>query len=101
MAKTAPIGVRFRQDILDHLKKNVGVDTPQGALTFMERFYVHHYKEVSVLDCLQKEEPSKVVKGIENEFMGVPIPDGLTGLPLAVWKNNIKVKARDAAKLKK
>jgi hypothetical protein len=29
-----------------------------------------------------------------EEFMGIPIPEELTGLPLAVWKNNIKIKAK-------
>jgi hypothetical protein len=27
----------------------------------------------------------------ENEFMGVPIPEGLAGIKLAVWKNDIKL----------
>ena len=27
----------------------------------------------------------------QNEFMGVPIPEGLTGIPLAVWKNDLKL----------
>ena len=27
----------------------------------------------------------------ENEFMGHLIPNDLTGIPLAVWKNNIKL----------
>lgn len=44
----------------------------------------------------QKKE--EVVKEAENEYMGVLIPEGLTGLPLAVWKNNVKVKAKAAKK---
>ncbi len=27
----------------------------------------------------------------ENEYMGFPIPEGLTGIPLAVWKNDVKL----------
>lgn len=98
MAKTKPIGVRFRKDILTFLKDKHSVDTPQKALIFMERFYVQHSDKVSVLDIL-REEPKKCTPS-ENEFMGIQIPPGLTGLSLAVWKNNIKVKAKEAAKIK-
>lgn len=37
----------------------------------------------------------------EELYMGQQIPTGLSGIPLAVWKNNIKVAAKNAAKLKK
>lgn len=42
MAKTNPIGVRFRPDILESLEKNFKIDSPQQALVFLERFYVQH-----------------------------------------------------------
>lgn len=42
MAKTNPIGVRFREDILESLKTKFNVHTPQKALVFLERFYVTH-----------------------------------------------------------
>lgn len=92
MAKTNPIGVRFRQDLLDHIKAKFGVDSPQKALVFYERMYVQFNGKISSLDILRenKEQP----KSDETHFMGELIPEGLTGIPLAVWKNNIKMKSK-------
>lgn len=42
MNKTNPIGVRFRADLLEKLKSEFGVDSPQKALIFYERFFVSH-----------------------------------------------------------
>lgn len=42
MNKTNPIGVRFRADLLEKLKKDHGVESPQKALVFYERFFVTH-----------------------------------------------------------
>lgn len=43
MNKTNPIGVRFRQDLLDKLKADHGIDSPQKALVFYERFFSAHH----------------------------------------------------------
>jgi hypothetical protein len=40
-------------------------------------------------------EGEKVMNQAAEEFMGQPIPEGLSGLKLAVWKNDIKVKAKN------
>jgi hypothetical protein len=83
---------------LIHLKEKFAIESPQKALIFLERFYVQHSDKVSALDTLREEQKKK--QSSENEFMGVPIPPDLTGLPLAVWKNNIKVKTKESSKLK-
>lgn len=44
MAKTNPIGVRFRTDVLEKLNTDHKIDTPQKALVFLEQFYINHYK---------------------------------------------------------
>lgn len=98
MAKTNPIGVRFRTDILEDLKTKFKIDSPQKALVFMERFYVQHSGRVSILDVLRENPKKKIAP--ESEFMGEIIPEGLTGVALAVWKNNIKVKVKDDSKYK-
>lgn len=38
----------------------------------------------------KKETPQNPQSG-QNTFMDHEIPEGLTGIPLAVWKNNIKL----------
>lgn len=40
MNKTNPIGVRFRADLLEKLKNEHGIESPQKALVFYERFFV-------------------------------------------------------------
>jgi hypothetical protein len=57
MAKTDPIGVRFRREILDFIKEKVGADTPQQALVFMENFYRQHWERASILDVLRDNPP--------------------------------------------
>lgn len=42
MNKTNPIGVRFRADLLEKLKAEHGIESPQKALIFYERFFVAH-----------------------------------------------------------
>lgn len=42
MNKTNPIGVRFRADLLEKLKLDHGIESPQKALVFYERFFVNH-----------------------------------------------------------
>lgn len=77
MNKTNPIGVRFRLDILEKLKKDHKIESPQKALVFLERFYVSHHsvlKEVSaplrtekVKDTHQaKEKPKKAFNEKED-----------------------------------
>jgi len=44
MNKTNPIGVRFRLDILEKLKTDHKIDSPQKALVFLERFYVANHQ---------------------------------------------------------
>lgn len=99
MPKTNPIGVRFREDILMDLKTKFNIDSPQKALVFLERFYMQHSSKVSVVDVLRDDKKKTILP--ENEFMGQSIPQELTGLQLAVWKNNVKIKAKEEAKLKK
>jgi len=39
MAKTKPIGVRFEEDVLEYLKTNYKVESPQKALNFMSNYF--------------------------------------------------------------
>lgn len=48
-------------------------------------------------DSLDDVKPDGVTKEPEM-YMGVLVPSELSGVPLAVWRNNIKVKAKQAKK---
>jgi hypothetical protein len=43
MNKTNPIGVRFRTDLLEKIKTEHGIESPQKALVFYERFFAQHH----------------------------------------------------------
>lgn len=74
MAKTNPIGVRFREDILEKLKKDHGIDTPQKALIFLEQFYVTHHKlAIDVKSPLRQDE-----KVIVNDLTQQPAKSNFT-----------------------
>lgn len=62
MAKTNPIGVRFRQDVLDLLNTNHKIDSPQKALVFMERFYVQHHKLAQDITQVLRTEVKDLTK---------------------------------------
>lgn len=58
MAKTNPIGVRFRPEVLDKLKTEHGIDSPQAALVFLERFYCQHWKLSKDITAPLRESPT-------------------------------------------
>lgn len=66
MAKTNPIGVRFRQDILDKLKVDHGVDSPQKALVFLERFFVAHHNLGKDATQILRDNPPQNKTGAKN-----------------------------------
>lgn len=66
--KTKPTGVRFDQDLLDHLKKTHGIKTPQQALNFLTE---HFLKNIAVL-VPQGHKDAPVIKKapvVENRFL--------------------------------
>jgi hypothetical protein len=69
MAKTNPIGVRFRPEVLEKLKKEHGIDSPQAALVFLERFYCQHWELTKdVTAPLRKQHPKETIdKALELE----------------------------------
>lgn len=66
MAKTNPIGVRFRQDILEKLKVDHSIEGAQKALIFLEQFYVAHYKLAKDVTESLRNEPPKINTSIRQ-----------------------------------
>jgi len=63
MAKTNPIGVRFRVDVLEYVKTEHGIDSPQKALVFYERFFVQHQVLAKdIKQVLRVEKPAEQEK---------------------------------------
>lgn len=106
MAKTKPIGVRFDIDQLARVKLEQGLETPQQVVNYLLERYVTG-------DIVPKgrsgaffiepvDEPGKALVGsrvprekkqeVGNLYMGVPIPRGLTGIAMTMWKDSVKAK---------
>lgn len=63
MNKTNPIGVRFRADLLEKLKFEFGVDSPQKALVFYERFFLSHgVLSDDAASSTQEEDSDEVIR---------------------------------------
>lgn len=63
MNKTNPIGVRFRADLLEKLKNDHGIESPQKALVFYEKFFVERTAYVRPVKEPEKTpfiSPSKI-----------------------------------------
>jgi hypothetical protein len=62
MAKTSPIGVRFDKDMLEALKNEHGIDSPQKALNYLFDFWrMNTYKTNTVAEAV-REAPFSVKK---------------------------------------
>lgn len=93
--KTNPIGVRFRQDILDKLKIEHSIESPQKALVFMEHFYVNHHKLAKDTTQLLRDEPEQKKEAKPDADQSNPpttldelkalCPKELTGFDRSAW----------------
>lgn len=58
-------------------------------------FYASRKKLIELAKQTTSQAAVATINGVtlpnENEFMGVPIPEELSGIKLAVWKNDIKL----------
>lgn len=84
MKKTNPIGVRFRQDVLEKLKVDHKVDTPQKALVFLEQFYVSHHSLAKEVTGPLRDEKKVLVQKVAGQRISELIPPIEVKHPL--WK---------------
>ena len=78
MAKTNPVGVRFREDVLEKLKADHGIDAPQKALIFLEAFYLEHSlskKEISQIEKKRNTRANIPTRNVLTEDEAIPIND--------------------------
>lgn len=77
MAKTKPIGVRFRPEVLEKLEREHGITSPQAALVFLERFYCQHWELTKAVTAPLRKEPKTQIKDLTkptNEIKPVEQP---------------------------
>lgn len=60
MKKNSPVGVRFNQEVLEHLRKNKLATTPQSALRYFENAYIQTAKFLNnPIKSTQVNKPKK------------------------------------------
>lgn len=83
MAKTNPIGVRFRQDILEKLKKDYKIDSPQKALVFLENYWnMENQKSFAGIIPTIREKEKQTGKPHNLYKPATSVPDELKGMAI-------------------
>jgi hypothetical protein len=98
--KNKPVPVRFDLKLLEILKEEEKIDTPQQALNFLAKFWENNRPAKGDFAGDLKEvrtptpAPVSAVKAKERE---TPThPSGLSGIDLSIWKAEQKEKNRNA-----
>jgi hypothetical protein len=92
--KNKPVPVRFNLKVLETLKEEEKIDTPQQALNFLTNFWENNrpaksgfaqdLKEVKIPDAAA---PIPKAKGATRKEGGpAEPPPGLSGIDLSIWK---------------
>lgn len=94
--KNKPVPVRFDLKLLELLKEEEKIDTPQQALNFLAKFWENHRPAKSDFssDLKDVKTPAPVRK--VKESGPVTHPSGLSGIDLSIWKAEQKEKNKNA-----
>jgi hypothetical protein len=95
--KNKPVPVRFDLKLLELLKEEEKIDTPQQALNFLSKFWEDHRPAKSDFPDGLKEvkTPAPPVRKVK-ETEPAAHPSGLSGIDLSIWKAEQKEKNRNA-----
>ena len=95
--KNKPVPVRFDLKLLEVLKEEEKIDTPQQALNFLANFWENNRpaKEgfTSELKEVKKSTPAPAPKAKDGEAPAHP--SGLSGIDLSIWKAEQKEKNKN------
>lgn len=94
--KNKPVPVRFDLKLLEVLKEEEKIDTPQQALNFLAKFWENNRPAKSGFENDLKEvrTPDRIVKVKERE--AITHPSGLSGIDLSIWQAEQKEKNKKA-----
>jgi hypothetical protein len=94
--KNKPVPVRFDLKLLEVLKEEEKIDTPQQALNFLSKFWENNRpaKGDFASDFKDVKTPAPVTKLKEGK--AITHPSGLSGIDLAIWKAEQKEKNENA-----
>ncbi|HTI89236.1 MAG TPA: hypothetical protein VL727_01555 [Puia sp.] len=98
--KNKPVPVRFDLKLLETLKEEEKIDTPQQALNFLAKFWENNRPAKGdfmgasaheVADDLKEVKKSALKKEVK-ESTPAAHPSGLSGIDLSIWKAEQKEK---------
>jgi hypothetical protein len=93
--KNKPVPVRFDLKLLEVLKEEEKIETPQQALNFLSKFWEDHRPAkagfAGELKEISTPAPVKKAKGPAAPAH----PSGLSGIDLAIWKAEQKDKIKN------
>src|SRR3982074_3763998 len=94
--KNKPVPVRFDLKLLEVLKEEEKIDTPQQALNFLTKFWENNRPAKSdfASDSKDVKTPDPVPKLKARE--ATTHPSGLSGIDLSIWKAEQKEKNKNA-----
>lgn len=114
--KNKPVPVRFDLKLMEVLKEEEKIDTPQQALNFLAKFWENNrpaksgfendLQEAKDLKETKVLKDPKEVKESKNVKTGAPVtnvkaqeasvhPSGLSGIDLSIWKAEQKEKNKN------
>src|SRR5258708_7870961 len=99
--KNKPVPVRFDLKLLEVLKEEEKIDTPQQALNFLAKFWENNRpaKGDFADDLKEVKKPApKKEKEVKESKDSTPAahPSGLSGIDLSIWKAEQKEKNKGA-----
>lgn len=94
--KNKPVSVRFDLKLLELLKEEEKIDTPQQALNFLSKFWENH--RPATTDFANEFKTLKTIEPVVKAKKEEPAshPSGLSGLDLLIWKAEQKEKNEGA-----
>ena len=99
--KNKPVPVRFDLKLLEVLKDEEKIDTPQQALNFLSKFWENNRpaRNDSAGDLKEFKTPISTPAALtpkSKEPVAPTHPSGLSGIDLSIWKAEQKEKNKNA-----
>ena len=101
--KNKPVPVRFNLKLLETLKEEEKIDTPQQALNFLSNFWENNRpaRDGSAIASMETTTsvprtattPDQIVK--TEKRTAVTHPSGLSGIDLSIWRAEQKEENKD------
>jgi hypothetical protein len=99
--KNKPVPVRFDLKMLEVLKEEEKIETPQQALNFLTKFWENNRPAKDDFapaknDFAKEPNDVKPKEAKKKETESIAHPSGLSGIDLSIWKAEQKEKNKNA-----